>query len=85
MWSWWCANGWQARLLLPAGFRPPPAGRTAARRRPMSHLRQVIAERMARSARTAAPVTLTTEVDASELVRLRETLKAASTDDPAQV
>jgi pyruvate dehydrogenase E2 component (dihydrolipoamide acetyltransferase) len=72
-----------ASAPAPAGLTPPPAGRTLARRRPMSHLRQVIAERMARSARTTAPVTLTTEVDATELVRLRETLKAASTDDPA--
>ncbi|MCL6429262.1 MAG: E3 binding domain-containing protein, partial [Anaerolineae bacterium] len=43
---------------------------------PISHMRRVIAERMAASARTTAAVTLTTEADATELVRLREQLKA---------
>ena len=43
---------------------------------PMSGTRRVIAERMASSAHTTAPVTLNTEVDATELVRLREHLKA---------
>jgi pyruvate dehydrogenase E2 component (dihydrolipoamide acetyltransferase) len=42
----------------------------------MSNLRRLIADRMAQSARDTAPVTLTTEADATELVRLRETLKA---------
>ncbi len=42
---------------------------------PMSGVRAVIAERMSLSAHTAAHVTLTTEVDATELVRLREQLK----------
>lgn len=41
----------------------------------MSGVRAVIAERMSLSARTAAHVTLTTEVDATELVRLREQIK----------
>lgn len=51
--------------------QPPPeaASRTATRR--------TIAERMATSARTAAPVTLTTEADATELVRLRTEIAAA--------
>ena len=38
-------------------------------------MRRVIAERMLASARTTAPVTLTTEADATELVRLRQQLK----------
>ena len=48
----------------------------AGQRQPMSATRRVIAERMSTSAHTTAPVTLTTEVDATELVRIREQLKA---------
>ena len=43
---------------------------------PMSGVRAVIAERMSESHRTTARVTLTTEADATELVVLREQLKA---------
>jgi pyruvate dehydrogenase E2 component (dihydrolipoamide acetyltransferase) len=46
---------------------------------PVSHVRRIIAERMTTSAHTTAPVTLTTEADATELVRLRTQLK----NDPA--
>lgn len=54
----------------PAGASPSvPALETAAA--PMSQMRRVIGERMAQSARTVAPVTLTTEADATALVRLR--------------
>ncbi len=42
---------------------------------PMTVFRRATSERMAASARTAAPVTLTTEVDATELVLLRERIK----------
>jgi pyruvate dehydrogenase E2 component (dihydrolipoamide acetyltransferase) len=42
---------------------------------PISFVRRTIAERMAVSSHTAAPVTLTTEADATELVRLRKQLK----------
>jgi pyruvate dehydrogenase E2 component (dihydrolipoamide acetyltransferase) len=45
---------------------------------PLSHMRRIIAARMTTSVRTTAPVTLTTEADATELVRLRRQLK----DDP---
>jgi pyruvate dehydrogenase E2 component (dihydrolipoamide acetyltransferase) len=38
-------------------------------------VRRIIAERMAASAHTTAPLTLTTEADATELVRLRQQLK----------
>jgi pyruvate dehydrogenase E2 component (dihydrolipoamide acetyltransferase) len=41
----------------------------------MTTVRRLIAERMAASAHTAAAVTLTTEADATELVRLRKQLK----------
>ncbi len=44
-------------------------------RTPISSVRRIIADRMAASAHTTAPVTLTTEADATELVRLRKQLK----------
>ena len=47
----------------------------AEQRLPLSPVRRVTAERMAASAHTTAPVTLTTEADATELVRLRQQLK----------
>jgi pyruvate dehydrogenase E2 component (dihydrolipoamide acetyltransferase) len=47
---------------------------------PISTVRRTIADRMATSAHTVAPVTLTTEADATELVRLRKQLK----DDGSQ-
>lgn len=43
---------------------------------PMAGVRAIIAEKMATAAHTSALVTLTTEADATELVRLREQLKA---------
>jgi pyruvate dehydrogenase E2 component (dihydrolipoamide acetyltransferase) len=56
----------------------PAAPRTqpVALRAPLSRTRHIIAERMSAGVHVAAPVTLTTEVDATELVRLREQLKA---------
>lgn len=53
----------------------PAAGEEAIS---ISAVRRITAERMAASAHTAAPVTLTAEVDATELVRLRNQLKADS-------
>jgi pyruvate dehydrogenase E2 component (dihydrolipoamide acetyltransferase) len=47
---------------------------------PIGAVRRTIAERMSASAHTAAAITLTTEVDATELVRLRTQLK----DDGSQ-
>jgi pyruvate dehydrogenase E2 component (dihydrolipoamide acetyltransferase) len=44
---------------------------------PLSGIRAVIARRMAESHQTTAPVTLTTEADATEFVALRERLKAS--------
>lgn len=43
---------------------------------PMSAFRTAISQRMAESAHTVAPVTLTTEADVTELVRVRESLRA---------
>lgn len=42
---------------------------------PMSGIRAIISERMSAGAQTTAPVTLTTEVDASRLVEMREGFK----------
>jgi pyruvate dehydrogenase E2 component (dihydrolipoamide acetyltransferase) len=61
--------------LPPAVVAVAGAARVATRQ-PMSRTRRAIAERMSATARSVAPVTLTTEVDASELVRLRRSLKA---------
>ena len=47
----------------------------SATRAPLSATRRVIAERMSAGVHVAAPVTLNSEVDATELVRLREQLK----------
>jgi pyruvate dehydrogenase E2 component (dihydrolipoamide acetyltransferase) len=54
-------------------------------RTPVSSVRRVIAERMSASAHTTAPVTLTTEVDATELVHLRQQLKDLTGVDPRPV
>jgi pyruvate dehydrogenase E2 component (dihydrolipoamide acetyltransferase) len=44
---------------------------------PITRVRHLIAQRMTESLQTSAPVTLTTEADATELVALREQLKAS--------
>jgi pyruvate dehydrogenase E2 component (dihydrolipoamide acetyltransferase) len=54
---------------------PTPAASTTAAHAPLSHTRRIIAERMSAGVHVAAPVTLNAEVDATELVRLREQLK----------
>jgi len=61
------------------------AAQYAAERHAITPLRKKIAEHMAYSAHTSAPVTLTTEVDATELVALRKALKedSAITGQPA--
>jgi len=46
-------------------------------RAPLSHIRRITAQRMAQSVHTTAPVTLTTDADATELVMVRERIKAA--------
>lgn len=50
--------------------------RAPSRRQPVGTVRRLIAERMAASAHTNAAVTLMTEADATELVKIRESLKA---------
>jgi pyruvate dehydrogenase E2 component (dihydrolipoamide acetyltransferase) len=61
------------RADVEAARQPVEAEATAVQ--PISKVRRVIAERMAHSAHTSAPVTLTTEVDATELAALRERIK----------
>jgi pyruvate dehydrogenase E2 component (dihydrolipoamide acetyltransferase) len=59
---------------------PPPVVRLAAADEtasPLTTTRRTIGERMVASMRTVAPVTLTTEVDATDLVRLRTDIAAA--------
>jgi pyruvate dehydrogenase E2 component (dihydrolipoamide acetyltransferase) len=59
-----------------AAAKAAPEGRVL----PLSPVRRLIAERMAASARTAAPVTLTTKADATRLKQLRE--RRAATGGP---
>ncbi|MGH2549703.1 MAG: 2-oxo acid dehydrogenase subunit E2, partial [Thermomicrobiales bacterium] len=47
---------------------------------PMSTVRRLTAQRMTEAARTVAPVTLTTEVDATELIDVRKRLKIESSE-----
>ena len=61
-----------ATLAIPAQAAPMPVGAVV----PMTQVRRTIAERMAASAYTTAAVTLTTEANATELVRLRNQLKS---------
>ncbi len=68
-----------AAPVAPVGVESRPSAAMlatpATRRTPMSSVRRSIAEHMANSARTVAPVTLTCEVDATQLVALRRQLK----------
>ncbi|MDE0199312.1 MAG: 2-oxo acid dehydrogenase subunit E2 [Caldilineaceae bacterium] len=64
---------------IAARRQPVPADETAAHVLPHTRIRQITAQRMAESAHTTAPVTLTTEADATELVALREQLKSSYT------
>jgi len=53
-----------------------------ARHEPIGLLRRVVAEHMGASVHTGAAVTLTTKADATELVRMRNTIKAAGSIQP---
>jgi pyruvate dehydrogenase E2 component (dihydrolipoamide acetyltransferase) len=65
----------QVTNLPPLATKPVSAVAEAAT--PISTMRRIIGERMAQSVHTAAPVTLTTEADATPLVRLRDDLAGA--------
>ena len=54
-----------------ASHRQTPDGLTE----PMGQVRRIVSQRMAEAARTVAPVTLTTDADATELVQVRARLK----------
>ena len=65
----------QRAAARPEPVGPRPAAPVEGRTLPISQVRRVTAERMAAAAHTTAAVTLTTEADATELVRLRQQLK----------
>ncbi len=67
----------QQETILPAPeAAPPSAVTTPMGSAPLSGVRAVIARRMYESHQLTAPVTLTTEVDATAFVALRERMKA---------
>lgn len=59
------------------------AAATGAPAAPVSSIRRAIADRLVESLRTTAPVTLTTTVDAANLVNLRTQFKAAGGEVPS--
>jgi len=63
-----------APRIQPAGS-PAPTGRDISKTLPIRGVREVILHRMAESARTTARVTLFQDVDATELVTVRQVLK----------
>jgi len=69
-----------APTAQPASFASPTAEEDVLERVPLKSIRGVIARRMAESVHTTARVTLMSEVDATELVDLREQLKARFTE-----
>ncbi len=69
----------------PVAASAPPAPVAETQATPISSMRRIIGERMALSAHTAAPVTLTTEVDATALVRLRDDIAGALAGGDASV
>ncbi|HEY8292416.1 MAG TPA: dihydrolipoamide acetyltransferase family protein [Thermomicrobiales bacterium] len=77
--------------MAPAGAAPlaptaaPAQPVPVAAATPLSQMRRIIGERMARSAHTVAPVTLTTEADATALVRLRAEIADALAGGDAPV
>lgn len=66
----------QAAAARSSPVMPLAVGASTVKRTPVSSMRRRIAENMANAAHTAAPVTLTTEADATELVRMRQQLKS---------
>jgi pyruvate dehydrogenase E2 component (dihydrolipoamide acetyltransferase) len=64
-----------ARVQSPAA-QPAALPAAPAQTQPISGIRRITATRMAESAHTVAPVTLTTEADATELARLRSNIVA---------
>jgi pyruvate dehydrogenase E2 component (dihydrolipoamide acetyltransferase) len=77
----------RAPVAPPAAPTPPlpPAPAPAGAVVPITSVRRIIADRMAASAHTAAALTLTTEADATELVKLRKQLKEAQVPGTSEV
>ncbi|NLG28125.1 MAG: 2-oxo acid dehydrogenase subunit E2, partial [Chloroflexi bacterium] len=71
------AAGAPAPAAVPVAAAAAPAPMAPGKVTPLAGIRKVIAERMSASSQTTAAVTLTTEVDATELVGLRTMLKDA--------
>ena len=69
----------RADVLAATVGETSPATRDPEIGTPLSPIRRVIVQRMTESARTVAPVTLTTEADATELARIRDHLKTELT------
>ncbi len=74
-----------SRADVEAVAAPAPPVPEPGVRMPISPMRRIIAGRMAESAHTAAPVTLTTEADATELVYLRNRVKMDRQNEPGRV
>jgi pyruvate dehydrogenase E2 component (dihydrolipoamide acetyltransferase) len=74
----------EALIAARDAMRAPATTPAAGTALPITRIRRVIAGRMVESGLTTAPLTLTTEADATELVALREKLKAtlAQADRP---
>ncbi len=85
-WTTLTGSGSGGRIVerdVRAAAESPAARREIApedNRSTMRRVRRVTRDRMAESSRTTAPVTLTSEVDATELVQLRRKLKADDAD-----
>lgn len=67
--------------LEPTASQPPIPGRLI----PLTPLRRTIARRMSAAVHEAAPVTLHSRADATQLVRLRQRLKFAADNSPADI
>jgi pyruvate dehydrogenase E2 component (dihydrolipoamide acetyltransferase) len=66
----------------PAGSDPAPAS-DQDERRPLSQMRQTIAERMTASLRDSAQLTIGTDVDVTDLATLIESMSDGPADEPA--
>ncbi|MGD8623467.1 MAG: 2-oxo acid dehydrogenase subunit E2 [Anaerolineae bacterium] len=71
----------KADVEAAAAPAPAPTAPPAAERVPLTGVRAIIAERMAASDAATARVTLVTEADATDLVAVRQQLKAAVSEE----
>lgn len=73
------------RVPPPIPTQQPQPAEAGEIRQPMTQVRKRIADQMSLSAHTTAPVTLTSEVDATELVKLRGELKKDAAPDSGPI